>query len=518
MIKVALALPPGPAAAWVDEVARAFRDSPATGLAGTIEQPGTRGAPGLWPRLYGALDRRLFDLGTEDALQPGEGFADSLPRLEPGPAGPDSVDLLVDLRLAGDPGSPQDRPRPHATWTVHLGDAGASGDLAEAFARAASCYSASLWVRGADGNRPGLAEISVGLLDEISLHRNLSRGCWRAAALVQRRLAALERGDGPGDREPVEQLDESETPRHSGGSQRRRAPSPPQAIGRMVRRRTQTLLLRDRWKIQLRHATAGLPQPATASEDVCELVPPPGRFYADPFLVESEGCFHLLFEEYLYAERRGVISAATLDTEGRPGKVKRVLDAPHHLSYPFAFEHGGEHFMVPESAAAGTVELYRATRLPDRWEHAGTLLQGLAGYDPTLLEREGRFWLWVATVPRAGVDADELRLFSSPDLLGPYAPHPLNPVLTDVRCTRPAGAILELDGELLRPAQDGAEGYGSRIRWRRIERLDPDGYRETDAGFLEPPPQGGFSGLHTFNRLRGREALDLSERRWRGRR
>jgi hypothetical protein len=120
-------------------------------------------------------------------------------------------------------------------------------------------------------------------------------------------------------------------------------------------------------------------------------------------------------------------------------------------------------------------------------------------------------------VPRAGVDADELRLFSSPDLLGPYAPHPLNPVLTDVRCARPAGAVLELDGQLLRPAQDGAEGYGGRIRWRRIERLDPDGYRETDAGFLEPPPQGGFSGLHTFNRLRDREALDLSERRRRGR-
>ncbi len=514
MIEVALALPPGPAAAWIDEVAGALRDSPATALAGVVESTETPGgALGLWPRLYAALDRRLFDLGADDALRPGEGITDSLPRLEPGPAGLDSVDLLVDLTLAGAPGPQQDGPRPHATWTVHLGDAGGADSLAKAFASAAPCYSASLWVRTAGEAEPALAEISVGRLDEISLHRNLSRGCWRAAALVQRRLAALGRGDGPGDREPLEHLEGSEAPQRGGRFRPRRAPSPPAVVARMARRRAQTRFLHDCWKIRLRRATAGPPQPAAAGEDVRELIPPPGRFYADPFLVEAEGRFHLLFEEYISAEQRGTISAATLDADGWPGPVRRALDAPHHLSYPFAFEHGGEHFMVPESAAAGTVELYRATRLPDRWQHAGTLLTGLTAYDPTLLEHAGRFWLWVATAPRAGVDADELRLFSSPDLLGPYSPHPLNPVLTDVRRARPAGGILSLDGELLRPTQDGAEGYGGRVRWRRIEHLDPDDYRETDAGFLEPPPQGGFSGLHTFNRFRGWEAFDLLERR-----
>jgi hypothetical protein len=252
-----------------------------------------------------------------------------------------------------------------------------------------------------------------------------------------------------------------------------------------------------------------MPHPVDASEDAHDLIPPPNRFYADPFLVEAEGRLHLLFEEYLEEERRGVISAATLDASGRPGEVRRALDLPHHLSYPFVLEHEGEVFMVPESATAGTVELYRARRLPDRWEHAGTLLRGMAAYDPTLLEHAGRFWLWVATTPRAGVDADELRLFSSPDLLGPYSPHPLNPVLRDVRCARPAGAILNLDGELLRPAQDGSTGYGARIHWRRIGRLDESEYREEEAGALEPPARESFSGLHTFNRRGGWEAFDL---------
>jgi len=280
-------------------------------------------------------------------------------------------------------------------------------------------------------------------------------------------------------------------------------------IGRLARR-IASRLERESWSIHLRRAGEGMP---SGDEGEVALVPPADRFYADPFLLEGDGHLHLLFEEYPYGTRRGMISVATLDESGRPGPVRPALEAPHHLSYPFAFEHRGERYLLPESAAAGRVDLYRATRLPDRWRHEATLLDGIAAYDPTLLEHDGRFWLWVATVPRGSVDADELRLYSSPNLLGPYEPHPLNPLLSDVRCARPAGAILRLGDELLRPAQDGSAGYGGQIRWRRIERLDREDYREADAGALAPPPGGRFAGLHTFNRLAGWETWDLLERR-----
>jgi len=509
MTDVALVLPPGRATAWVEEVVRALQDSPATNPVGVVERPppvGTEGRPGPWPRLYRALDRRLFDLGAEDSLRADAPLVDSLPRLAAGPEALGSVDLVLDLTLAGDLGATGAELLPHAIWTVRFGLVDGGGSLEAAFAAPTDCYSASLWVRDAGESETRLGELSVGRLDEISLHRNLSRAGWRAAALVRRRLRALERGETQGAHPTL-------TPAECGQSRMRPAPAAPgpvRIIGRMARRRASTLLERDSWSIRLRPAGEGLPQ---APETGRDLLPPPGRFYADPFLVEAEGRHHLLFEEYLGDERRGVISAATLDDSGRPGEIRRVLDTPHHLSYPFAFEHGGEHFMVPESAAAGTVEIYRATALPDRWQRAGTLLRGVTAYDPTLLEHAGRFWLWLATIPRGGVDADELRLYSAPDLLGPYLPHPLNPVLSDVRCARPAGAILRLGDELLRPAQDGAAGYGGRIRWRRIESLDRESYRESDAGTLEPPARAGFSGLHTFNRLGDWEAFDLLERR-----
>jgi hypothetical protein len=511
MTEVALVLPPGPATAWVEEVVRALRESPATNLLGVVERPppaGAEGRPGPWPRLYRALDRRLFDLGSENSLRADAPLADSLPRLEAGSEALGSVDLVLDLTLAGDPQVAAAGPASQVAWTIRFGLAGGGSSMEAAFAAPTNCYSASLWVRDAGESEARLGEISVGRLDEISLHRNLSRAGWRAAALVRRRLRALERG-------AAQRTHPTLAPAECGQSRMRStaAPGPARIIGRMARRRASALLERDSWSIRLRTAGEGLPQ---APETGHDLLPPPGRFYADPFLVEGDGRHHLLFEEYLSDERRGVISAATLDDSGRPGEVRRVLDAPHHLSYPFAFEHDGEHFMVPESATGGTVEIYRATGLPDSWQHAGTLLRDVAAYDPTLLEHAGRFWLWVATAPRAGVDADELRLYSSPELLGPYLPHPLNPVLSDVRCARPAGAILRLGDELLRPAQDGAAGYGGRIRWRRIEQLDQENYRESDAGALEPPARAGFSGLHTFNRLGGWEAFDLLQRcrRW----
>jgi hypothetical protein len=509
MTEVALVLPSGPATAWVDEVVRALRESPAINLLGVVERPppaGAEGRPGPWPRLYRALDRRLFDLGAEDSLRADAPLADSLPRLPEGSAGLGAVDLVLDLTLTSDPQAQDADPLPHATWTVRFGFADGRGDLSGAFAVPTHCYSASLWVRNLGESEARLGELSVGRLDEVSLHRNLGRAGWRAAALVRRRLASLERGEAQGAHPTLTTAECGQSRMRSAAA----APGPVKMTGRMVRRRASVLLERDSWSIRLRPADEGLPQ---GSEEGHDLVPPPGRFYADPFLVEADGHHHLLFEEYLGDERRGVISAATLDNSGRPGEVRRVLEASHHLSYPFAFQNGGEHFMVPESAAAGTVEIYRATRLPDRWQHAGTLLQGVTAYDPTLLEHAGRFWLWVATAPRAGVDADELRLYSSPDLLGPYVPHPLNPVLSDVRCARQGGAILRLGDELLRPAQDGAAGYGGRIRWRRIEQLDQESYRESDAGALEPPARAGFRGLHTFNRLGGWEAFDLLERR-----
>ena len=188
MKTVALRLSPGPAPAWVDAVVRSLLDSPAEEPVGVLEAPapGT-GRPSSWGRLYAALDRRLFDLGPDDALAPGEGLADSLPRLDYPDERP-AVDVVLDLTMADREQAPE--PRPDETWMVRVGAADGSASLAEAFAAPSDCYSTSLWVRAAGEAEDRLDDVSVGRLDEVSLHRNLSRACWRAAALIERKLSA----------------------------------------------------------------------------------------------------------------------------------------------------------------------------------------------------------------------------------------------------------------------------------------------------------------------------------------
>ncbi len=174
-----------------------------------------------------------------------------------------------------------------------------------------------------------------------------------------------------------------------------------------------------------------------------------------------------------------------------------VLEEAHHLSYPFVFEREGSVWMVPESSAAGTVDLYRATRFPGGWVKEATLLSGVVASDATLVEHHGRWWIF-ATVRDAGLDApagagsfhDALHLWSAPDFRGPYTPHPANPVLVDPSLARPAGRIVARGGRLIRPIQDCATGYGRALMLARIDRLDREGYAQTVIGRIEPAPPG----------------------------
>ena len=243
------------------------------------------------------------------------------------------------------------------------------------------------------------------------------------------------------------------------------------------------------------------------------------RFYADPFPLAYAGSTHVFVEEFPHATGKAIISAVRFGPDGPEGTPVPVLEEPHHLSYPFVFERDGAVWMVPESSAAGRVDLYRATRYPGGWVKEATLLSDVVASDATLLEHGGRWWLF-ATVRDAATEAppgsgsyhDALCLWSAPDFRGPYTPHPANPVLIDPATARPAGRIVERGGQLIRPVQDCATGYGRALGLARIDRLDPDGFAQTLIGRVEPGPAWAGSRLHTVNSGGGIECIDGSAR------
>ncbi len=233
------------------------------------------------------------------------------------------------------------------------------------------------------------------------------------------------------------------------------------------------------------------------------------RYYADPFVIDRGGRTHLFVEEFPYSTRKGVISHALIEADGRIGAPRPVLEAAGHLSYPFVFERDGQVYMIPESSAERRIALYRADQFPARWTLDCVLVDDIDASDATLVEQEGRFWLFAALSEGGSSSWDALGLFYADDLRGPWRAHPRNPVLVDARAARPGGSIVAQGGGLRRVAQDCSLGYGSGMTICRIDRLDPENYEQSVLARLAPPKDLGERAAHTLNRCAEFEVIDF---------
>jgi len=232
------------------------------------------------------------------------------------------------------------------------------------------------------------------------------------------------------------------------------------------------------------------------------------RFYADPFVFERDGRVYLFVEEFPYATGRGIISVAELCADGTFATPRPVLEEPHHLSYPQVFARDGEIYMIPESAAAHELVLYRAVQFPDCWIRDTVLLDNLDINDATLFEAEGSLWLVGTERFGHGSASDTMVAYSALALRGPWKPHALNPLVVDHSAARPGGAFIRRDGRVLLPVQDGSQTYGGGLGLMQLERLDHGDIRFSPPRPILPGPAWDRKGIHTLNRAGGVEVID----------
>jgi hypothetical protein len=236
--------------------------------------------------------------------------------------------------------------------------------------------------------------------------------------------------------------------------------------------------------------------------------PPKDRFYADPFLVKKDDKNYLFLEDYRYNEGRAVICYSQVNMDGTLTEPVEVLRRPYHLSYPFVFEQDGQMYMIPETKENRTVELYRADEFPNRWSLAAVLLKNIFAVDATIHQANGKFWMFAGLSNGRYSNCDELGLFYSDSLFGPWTPHPGNPVVSDVRRARPAGALFYENGKLIRPSQDCARAYGYALCFSEVLVLNEMEYLEKPLGRIEPDWAKGNLGTHTYSRTDDFEVID----------
>jgi len=309
-----------------------------------------------------------------------------------------------------------------------------------------------------------------------------------------------------------------ERPRSIGGSTPTRPlqarPSALRVAGRLVRRRIKTKLSPEpqgQWMIAtarrdssaLGRSDSPLPDPSAFRW----IYPPADGIFADPFLQRIGSSTVLFYEDARTPSWRGVLKAVSLDSSGHPcGPHVTILERPHHLSFPNTFyAHGDTEwlYLLPEQAEHGTTVLYRsrARALPGElaFSEYRVLLPDLAGIDP-VLHWEPPYWYLFVSDGQYGNHDNNLLLFFSERLEGPYVRHPGNPVRLGLRGSRMAGHLFRHDGRLIRPGQDCRSRYGSRVILHAVECLSLDHYREAEVSMLEPEDFGSkYIGLHTIS-------------------
>ena len=294
-------------------------------------------------------------------------------------------------------------------------------------------------------------------------------------------------------------------------------PAPPAgAIGDTLR----DWLTRPRWSIGIvPFGFEEILQRGSLPEPAWVVGQPADRFYADPFLVDvKDGRVRVLVEDYRYPTREKLLAELQVSLTGQILDARSQPSLPRVASYPFVLRKDGGLFCLPETFRARAVTAFERDEASGEWTSRGPLMTDFPCVDSTVLEHDGRWWLFCTRQGREHEDQSELHLFHAERWQGPYRAHPLNPVKSDTRSSRPAGACVRIGGALYRPAQNCARRYGAGVTINRIRELSTRAFREEPALWLGPSPSSPWpDGLHTINSLGSVTVVDglRVERRWR---
>jgi hypothetical protein len=276
-------------------------------------------------------------------------------------------------------------------------------------------------------------------------------------------------------------------------------------IARLIKEFIQRILYMKQWFLlfDLKDAPENF-------QEFVKIVPSKGVFWADPHVIQACDRYYIFIEEFLQTRKKGHISVIELDEQGNWKAPVQVLEKERHLSYPFIFQSNDKFYMVPESRADKTIDLYECTEFPTKWIFKQHLMENVSAVDSTLIHYAGKWWLFTAIAENeAAAPNVELFLFFREDIFsGEWKAHPQNPIVSDVKNARPAGSLFVKDERLFRPSQDCSKGYGHGIDLNEIVALTETEYRESKVQSIRPGWDESIVATHTYARCGNLTMLD----------
>jgi hypothetical protein len=247
------------------------------------------------------------------------------------------------------------------------------------------------------------------------------------------------------------------------------------------------------------------------------IAPPKDRFWADPFVVEAGGKTYVFVEQQIGEGKndKGTLGVFELFPDMTLSPFVSILEKPYHLSFPNVFRAGKEWYMIPETHENKTIDVYRATDFPYAWRHEMTLVSEIAAVDSVAFQHNEKWWLFASLGGEGRSFNENLFLFYADNFPSDaWTPHPQNPVCSDMRNSRMAGALFINNGKIYRPAQDCLKDYGQKTNVNEIIEISPDSYKEKIVKTIYPVRSLHEVCTHTLNYSEHFMARDVKTRRF----
>lgn len=232
---------------------------------------------------------------------------------------------------------------------------------------------------------------------------------------------------------------------------------------------------------------------------------PEATWIADPFLYEAAGEHYLFVELYEVAKEKACIAYYHF-IDGKPVYQGKIIEQPYHMSYPCVFSYHGEHYMIPETSANQSMDLYKAVQFPSQWEKVTCLSSGNRYVDTTVLKQGDDFKLVTYRKDGGSWYLDAFALDMEKQKLERLASKKYG-----TNIGRPAGNFI-LDSDLIRPAQNCANKYGESIILYQVDRFEEGHFEEQEKSRVEVadlPMDTKADRIHTFNQDSKYECVDV---------
>jgi methionyl-tRNA formyltransferase len=219
------------------------------------------------------------------------------------------------------------------------------------------------------------------------------------------------------------------------------------------------------------------------------------RFIADPFLFSCGQKTILAVESLPYNTCKGEIEVYNKFLNSIEKKEEFSLIEPFHLSYPNIFKICDSLYCLPEAYSSNQLRLYE---YKNKVWNKHVLIDNIRAIDPEIILYEGYYWLFFTM--KNNFHDTLLYLYYSTNIFDNWCPHPLNPVIFDIRRARGAGKIQDINGSLIRFGQNYSRHKEGSISICRINKLNKLEYEEEILSEIKPLVHSFYPDkIHTIN-------------------